>query len=78
MALFMQININTYAEIKDYNCLNFTSISDLEDIGITQKCGTSIIPICCCAFFALKKRQKKAEQKTVSPPPCKYAKILNC
>lgn len=78
VAVLFQINVNTYAGIKDSNCLNFTSISDFEDIGITQKSGIFIIPICCCAFFALKRRQKKTEAKTVAPPSCRYAKILNC
>ncbi len=80
LAIFMiaEINISTYENIKDSNCLNFTSISEYEDIGIAYKVGIISIPICCCAFFALKLRGKKSNTKYIAPPSCRYAKILNC
>ncbi len=78
VIIAMQINISTYGNIDDKNCLSFTTVSECENIGIIYKLRIIDIPICCCAFFALKQR-KKVDTKIISPPSChQYSKILNC
>lgn len=78
IVIFAQVNVSTYGYIMDSNCLNFTSAFEFEDVGIMNKGGLILLPICSCAFFALKLRKKRAETKIISPPSCRYAKILNC
>ena len=76
--IILQINVNTYADIKDTNCFCINTCIDFENIGIAFKDGIVILPLCRYAFFALKKRMRKFEIKIINPPSCRYAKILNC
>ncbi len=79
LAVFMliELNVNTFGTARDGKCLSYTSVSDIDYIGIACKLGDTLPPLCCCAFFALKTARKTIKE-AIDPPSCRYARILNC